>query len=126
MRIRKYLTIRNVNMTFRRAVLKFRKHGFKASLMYALKLVRSRTHNYRSRRYFDSVGEGTNIGYNTDIRCKAKLGARVTIDHGVVMLGSGGIVVGDGVYIGHYCVFGAESSITIGNDTMIAANCYSS
>lgn len=66
------------------------------------------------------------VGDITVINKNIKLGHNVTIYPDVMLFGDGEIVIGDNVDIGNGTIIysSKDGGVTIGNDTMIAGQCY--
>lgn len=86
--------------------------------------------SYRKRIFKAMIGCNHNdfsiVGDITVINKNIKLGHNVTIYLDVMLFGDGEIVIGDNVDIGNGTIIysSKDGGVTIGNDTMIAGQCY--
>lgn len=82
---------------------------------------------YRNKIFYLKTGYRANIvGNMTLINRNVSVGENVTIYPNVMFFGDGKITIGDNVDIGNNTIIYASKSggVTIGNNSMIAANCY--
>lgn len=82
---------------------------------------------YRNKIFYLKTGYRANIvGNMILINRNVSIGENVTIYPNVMFFGDGKITIGDNVDIGNNTIIYASKSggVTIGNNSMIAANCY--